>query len=112
MRARRRYWSSRAAAPVVTRSDLHQAEAQYRKDERTEAGRSLREAVARMRARLTWLGQEAESASNALMQEIEQASADLTRGTKLTARKATDLFVRAKRSLGITEQSDKAGDHG
>lgn len=76
-------------------SYLHQAEAHYAAKDAQHATRSLREAIARMRSRLHWVGKESEAASTSVVRGIEELADKLGRGAKVAAKDVASLFKRA-----------------
>jgi hypothetical protein len=85
-------------------SYLHQAEERHQAKQDREASRELHEAAARMRARLQWLGKEAEHASSAIVDELDSVADKLAHGAKVASKEVTSLLRRAR------EQIQEAGD--
>jgi hypothetical protein len=84
--------------------NLRCAAARYREKHRIDAARALREAAARMRRRLDWLGREGED--NALIRELDMAGEALAKGARPPTRRVEDLVERAARTLQTAELLD------
>ena len=93
-------------------SYLHQAEARYEAKDAGHTARPLSEAVARMRSRLRWMGQETETASMAIVDQVETLAGKLGKGAKVAAKDASSVFKRAHDQVKRDSDSQSAVPHG
>ncbi len=93
-------------------SYLDRAQDELKRDARPQAGRSLREAATRMRARLEWIGDQTKDAAKDLVDELEQTGDQLAKGGKLAGKKLEELYARAKKSLTETPSEEHPGHRG
>lgn len=80
-------------------SYLQQAEREYEARQAAKASRTLGQAAARLRARGHWLGEDVQSASSAVADELELLADKLGRGESLTLQRLKQSLRRARGEL-------------